>query len=136
MPIPAWPGLLAYPEFVLIITIEGVFPEIVGPDLITVLVTITAIYDGTLVGDPELLPGSVVQVFPQEGGVVLSVFANPLNAPGTGPPDKLFSFCHCVPHHVTAVFGKAEAMVWSPNTKEPLDKKAKINTCLLSLADG
>lgn len=78
MPIPAWPGLLTYPAFVLTITIEGVFPEIVRLDLLTVLVTITAIYDGTLVGDLELLPGSAVQVFPQEGGVMLSVVANPL----------------------------------------------------------
>ena len=93
------------------ITIEGVFPEIVRPDLLTVLVTITAIYDGTFVGDPELLPGSVVQVFPQEGGVMLSVVANPLSAAGAEPLVEWFSFCHCDPHHVTVVFGKAEATV-------------------------
>jgi hypothetical protein len=34
------------------------------------------------------------------------------------------------------VFGKAEATVRSPNTKEPLDKNVKITTGLLSLADG
>src|SRR5437588_8014924 len=52
VPVPSWPGLLAYPGFVLIITIEGVFPEIVFPDLVIVLAAITAINDGTRVGDP------------------------------------------------------------------------------------
>src|SRR5437588_6407347 len=109
MPIPAWPGLLTYPVFVLTMTIEGIFPEIMFLDFITVLVAITAIYDGALVGGFVSLPGLVVQVFPQEGDAVLRVLANPLNAAGAEPLDRLFSFCHCAPHHVTGVFGKAEA---------------------------
>src|SRR6266704_5457231 len=107
-------------------TMEAILPEMVFLDFVTVLATITAIEDGALIGGLVLLPGLVVQVFPQEGDGVLRVVANPLNAAGAEPPDRLFSFCHCAPHHVRGVFGKAEATVRSPNTKEPLDKNAKI----------
>ena len=82
------------------------------------------------------MPGLLVQVVPHEGEVVLRVVANPLNAAGVEPPERLFSFCHCAPHHMRGAFGKAEATARSPNTKEPLDKNVKITTGLLSLADG
>ncbi len=116
-------------------TMEALLPEMVFLDFVTVLATITAIYDGALAGGLALLPGLLVQVAPQEGDVVLRVVANPLKAAGTEPPERLLSFCHCAPHHVRRVVGKAEATVRSPNTKEPLDRKVKITAGLVSLAD-
>ncbi len=117
-------------------TMEAVLPEMVLLDFVTVLATITAIYDGVLASGLALLPGLLVQVSPQEGDGVLRVVANPLKAVGIEPSERLLSFCHCAPHHVRRVFGKAEATVRSPNTKEPLDRKVKITAGLLSLADG
>src|SRR5260370_25942209 len=95
---------------------KAIWPKMIFLDFVTVLATITAIEDGALIGGLVLLPGLVVQVFPQEGDGVLRVVANPLNAAGAEPPDRLFSFCHCAPHHVRWVFGHAEATCRSPHT--------------------
>src|SRR6266550_257774 len=101
VPVPAWPGLPAYPALVFTITICGISPEIVAPDLLIEPDTMTAIYEGTLLGGSELLPGSVVQVPPQLGGVVLLWLAKPLKLAGALPPLKEFSFDHCAPQKVT-----------------------------------
>src|SRR5260370_145937 len=111
-------------------TMEAVLPETVFLDFGTVQVTITTIEDGTLVGGLVLLPGLVIQVFAQEGDVMLRVVANPLNPGGAEPPDRLLSFCHCAPHHVRGGVGKAEATIRVPNTKEPLNKNVKIRNNL------
>jgi hypothetical protein len=92
------------------------FPEIVDPDLLIELDTMIAIYDGMLSGGPELLPGSVVHVPPQLGGVVLLWLAKPLKLAGAVPPLKEFSFHHCAPQKVTDV---PTAAFRSPITKCP-----------------
>jgi hypothetical protein len=50
--------------------------------------------DGRESGGPELLPGPVVQVPPQAGGVVLRVSAKPLKLGGAGPTLKTLSVAH------------------------------------------
>jgi hypothetical protein len=102
-------------------------PVISDPDLVTVLELITAVKDGTLAGGPELLPGDVDQLPPQLGGVLLSVLANPLKLAGAAPPLSEFTFDHCAPQNVTD-----PVSVWSPTTKEPWSRKAKINVCAVA----
>ena len=69
-------------------------PAIVEPDLFIELATITVMYAGTLLGGPELLPGSLFHVPPQAGGVVLVEFAKPLKVEGAGPPLSEFELAH------------------------------------------
>ena len=76
-------------------------PEIVGPDFVIELATMTAMNCGTLLGGPELLPGLLVQVPPQIAGLGLVERAKPLKALGAGPPLSEFSFAHCAPQNVT-----------------------------------
>ena len=71
------------------------------PDLVIELETITAMYSGTPLGGPELLPGSLVHVPPQFGGWVLVEFAKPLKLEGAEPPLNEFSLAHCAPQKVT-----------------------------------
>src|SRR5258708_34387567 len=107
-------------------------PEIVIPDLEIEFATITAIYDGTLVGGLELLPGSVVHVSPQVGTFELRVSANPLNESDAAPPVKVFILDHLAPHHVKSVVGEAAITVLSPKTNELFDNAAKTRTALES----
>ena len=71
-----------------------VLPEIVEPDFVIELDTITAMYAGTLAGGSELLPGSVVHVAPTEAGVVELRLANPLKLLGPAPPVNELRFAH------------------------------------------
>jgi hypothetical protein len=89
-------------------------PEIVEPDFVMELDAITARYDGTLLGGPELLAGSLVQVPPWAGGFVLVEFANPLKLDGAEPPVRLFDLFHCESQNVT----------WLPTTalRSPMTK--------------
>ena len=73
----------------------------VEPDLLIELETITAMYSGTLLGGPELLPGSLVHVPPQLGGWVLVESAKPMKLEGAAPPLNEFSLAHCAPQNVT-----------------------------------
>ena len=97
-------------------TTFGVLPEMVEPDLVIELETITAIYAGTLAGGFELLPGSVVHVAPHEVGVVMLELANPLKPFGAAPPVKELTFAHCEPQKVT-LCPTAELLL--PMTNEP-----------------
>src|SRR5258708_24383739 len=103
----------------------GVSPEIVEPDLVIELETITPMKAGRgPAGGGVLLPGSVLQPVPQLG--VLGLSAKPLKLAGAVPPLKEFSFHHCAPQNVTAV---PTALFWSPITNEPPPgAKAKIST--------
>jgi hypothetical protein len=79
----------------------GILPEIIVPDFVVELVTITVIVDGTLIGGGGLLPGSVLHVPPHVAGVVLVMFAKPLKPSGAAPPLKEFCFDHEFPQKVT-----------------------------------
>src|SRR3989442_1783973 len=103
-------------------TILGILPDMVEPDLVIELDAITAMKAGTVAGGPELFPGSVVHVPPQVGGAVLVVSAKPLKAAGAGPPLSELTFAHCAPQKVTALPTVASTL---PITKEPLLRKAK-----------
>src|SRR5579862_1842918 len=89
-------------------------PEIVLPDFVTWLVTITAISPGTLAGGGVLLPGSVVQVLPQVGAVLPS--SKPLKLAGPEPVLSALFFHHCDPHQLT---WPPETFSRSPITKDP-----------------
>src|SRR5215218_8739718 len=92
-----------------------VLPEIVDPDLLIELATITAMSCGNGPGGGgALLPGDVVQPVPHV--TVGGDFANPLNEAGAVPPLRLFSFHHCAPQKVTEV---PTAALLSPMTKLP-----------------
>jgi hypothetical protein len=101
----------------LTITICRVLPAIVEPDLVIELDTITAMYAGTLLGGPELFPGSLVHAPPQVGGFVLVESAKPLKLDGAEPPPlKEFDFAHCAPQNVTWL---PTVAFRSPITKSP-----------------
>src|SRR5712692_10475193 len=76
------------------------FPEIVGPDLLDELVTMTPISRGSgPSGGGVLLPGSVLHPAPQLGVPGLS--AKPLKLRGAGPPVSELTFAHCAPQNIT-----------------------------------
>jgi hypothetical protein len=81
----------------MITTIRTTSPEISEPVRLTLLATATPMYPGTLATGPELLPGDVLHVAPQDGGTEDGVDANPLKADGAAPPDSVFPFDHCAP---------------------------------------
>ena len=83
------------------ITIFVVLPEMVEPDLVIELATMTVMYDGTLAGGGGLLPVVVVQLPPQAGGLGLVELANPLKPDGARPPLNEFDFAHWSPQKVT-----------------------------------
>src|SRR6266849_6234618 len=96
-------------------TMCGVLPEIVEPDWLIELETITAMYAGSgPAGGGVLLPGSVDQLTPHV--TVAGVSSKPLNSAGAAPPLRLFSFHHWAPQKVTAV---PTAALLSPITKLP-----------------
>lgn len=76
-------------------------PDIVEPDFFIELDAITVMYDGTLLGGPELFPGSLVHTPPQVGGFVLVESAKPLKLFDAEPPLREFCFAHCAPQNVT-----------------------------------
>lgn len=77
------------------------FPEMLGPDFVIELATITVINGGTLLGGCALLPGELVHAPPQTGGFGLVEPAKPLKLLGAGPPLNEFSLAHCAPQNVT-----------------------------------
>ena len=90
-------------------------PEIVGPDLLDELVTITAMSAGSGPwGGGELLPGSALHTAPHVG--VVGLAAKPLKPRGAGPPLNELIFAHCAPQNVTE-WPTAESS--SPMTKAP-----------------
>ena len=82
-----------------------------------VLETTTPIKGGSVFGGFELLPGLLVQLSPQTGGLVLTVEAKPLKLGGALPPLSTFCLDQVALQNVT-VLGPTAA-VMSPNTKEP-----------------
>src|SRR5436190_17073478 len=76
-------------------------PAIVEPDFVAVLAAIAAMYDGTVLGGPELLLGPLFHVPPRLGGSVLVELANPLKLDGAGPPLNAFDLSHCESQNVT-----------------------------------
>src|SRR5919197_2902911 len=96
-------------------TMCTVLPEVVEPDWLIELATITPMNDGNgPSGGGALLPGDVVQSMPHVG--VGGDFAKPLNEAGAAPPVRLFSFGHWAPQKVTEV---PTAALLSPMTKLP-----------------
>jgi hypothetical protein len=74
----------------------GVLPEIVEPDFVLELVTITPMNAGSgPAGGGVLLPGSVLQSTRQLG--VAGFSAKPLKLAGAAPPLSELSFHHCAP---------------------------------------
>src|SRR6266478_1362022 len=99
VPVPGLPGSGWYPGSVRTTTMWTISPEIVDPDCVMLLATITPINGGTVGGGLELLPVSVVQVWPQAGVELL--FSKPLKLAGAQPPLMGLAFHHCAPHHIT-----------------------------------
>ena len=96
-------------------TMCTVLPEIVEPDWLIELATITPMNDGRGPGGGgALLPGDVVQSVPHVA--VGGDFAKPLNEAGAAAPLRLFSFHHWAPQKVTEV---PTAALLSPMTKLP-----------------
>src|SRR4051812_33731811 len=97
-------------------TIFSVLPEIWLPDLVTLLVTATAMNAGSgPFGGGALLPGSVVQVVPHDG--VAGFLANPLKADGEEPAVVVLLDDHWLPQKVTEL---PIAALPLPITKAPL----------------
>jgi len=92
-----------------------VLPEIVEPDWLIELATITPMNDGSGPGGGgALLPDDVVQSVPHVA--VGGDFAKPLKEAGAAAPLRLFSFHHWAPQKVTEV---PMAASLSPMTKLP-----------------
>ena len=92
-----------------------VSPEIVGPDLVIELETITPMNAGRgPAGGGALLPGSVLQPVWHAGAVGLR--AKPLKAAGAAPPVRELSFHHWAPQKV---IGVVFALFLSPITNAP-----------------
>lgn len=108
-------------------TIFVMLPEIVLPDFVMLLATSVPMYAGMPETGGGLLPGPVVQVPPQAGGVAAGEPAKPLKDGSTGPPVRLFKLDQSDDHQVTVVAAVAAATVASPRTKTPRDGKAKMN---------
>src|SRR5260370_22071525 len=106
--------------------IAGISPEIVFPVLETRLEAMTAMKDGTLAGGAGLLPGPVVQLPPQLGGVALRLLAKPLKLGGACPLLKEFAFDPCALQKVTQ-----PVPARLPPTKEPRFRKAKSSVVAL-----
>jgi hypothetical protein len=105
-------------------------PEIVEPDLLIELDTITAIWSGTEPGGFELLPGSVTHVSPHFAGLCGMLLAKPLKLAGAVRPLSELSVLHCAPQKVTLV---PIAEFRSPITNDPL---ARCGTPALGVGVG
>ena len=113
----------AYPEFVLTTRILGISPEMVGPDLFTLLETRTPIKEGNEAGGLPLFPGRAIHVPPHDGGEVLVFVANPLKLSGAAPPLSELSVDQLAPQNVTVA---PVALSWSPMTKNLREEKLKM----------
>ena len=111
-------------------TISRMFP--VGPGVIE-LVTRTAMYRGTEVGCPALVPETAVQLPPQFGGLGLVLLANPLKLPGALPPLRVLADAHWAPQKVTVLPTTA---LPSPMTKAPFPAPVKTLAVMLALAEA
>ena len=67
------------------------------PDFVIELDAITVMKDGTLLGGPELFPGSLLHTPPQFGTAPPIELAKPLKAEGAAPWLSVFIFAHCEP---------------------------------------
>ena len=92
----------------------GASPEIVDPDWVMLLATTTPMKGGIVSGGLELLPGRLVQVSLQAGGLVLTSEAKPLKLSGAGPPLSTLSRDQLWPQNSTD-----PVSVSSPTTNEP-----------------
>ena len=110
-PVPGLPGLSVKPGSVFTTTIFKPFPEIVLPELVTLEVTTTPMYDGTVAAGLDQPPGPVVQLPAHVAGGVdvgrLIVEAKPFAADGAARPERAFAFDHCEPKYVSFVVGVA-----------------------------
>jgi hypothetical protein len=97
-------------------------------------------YEGTVPGGDELLPGVVVHgALHDVGGLVEgreTVRANPLNAAGALPPERLFHDPHRASHQVKVLDGLAAPTVTSPRENAPRLGKANTIATLLVSDDG
>src|SRR5664279_4763411 len=100
VPVPGWPGFGAYPGAVRTTTILVMWPVIVLPFWEIEVETAVPMWAGTDATGEELLPGEVVQVPPQAGGLELGLSANPLNEVGALPPVRVLSPDHWAPQKV------------------------------------
>ena len=108
------------------------FPEIELPDFTTDEVMSVPMYAGSEATGDESLPGPVVHVPPQTGGVELGAAAKPLNDAGAPPPVSVLRLDHCEPQKVT--FDEpACAAEASPSTNAPREGKA--NTIAVAAAE-
>ena len=111
------------------IAIRVAEPEAMSdPVFVTRLVTITAMYAGTVDGGVALVPPVVVQVQPVAGGVVEIVLAKPLNAAGAAGASG-FADAQAVDQKVTVAPVTADLL---PTTIEPRDRY--VNTVVVPLA--
>ena len=113
-------------------------PDKVDPDLFTLLVTTTPMYEGTPLVGGGLLPPVVVHglLQPSAGVIVgkVTVPRKPLNAGGAEPPVRTFRCHHASLHQVTVGYGYGGADVTSPSANAPRLGKANTIAVVLSLA--
>ena len=124
MAVPERPGLGEYPGLTRTITMNGLEPVIVAPDFVTLLVTSTAVYSGTLTVGGGLLPPLVLHVPPHTVGPA-GMFANPLNEFGATPPLTAFRRYQSSAQKVAVV---PEVALPSPITTLPPGVQAKLVT--------
>ncbi len=75
-------------------TILGLLPLMTEPDWVIELAAIAVMNVGTLFGGLQLLPGSLNQVPPHDGGFGFNTLAKPLKLAGAEPPVRWFAFHH------------------------------------------
>ena len=119
MPFPPAPGEGPY-DVVWTTTSRVTVPEMLDPDLVTLLVTSVPMYVGTEAGGAPLLPGSAVKVPPHRGGLPGAV-AKPLKALGAAPPLSELAESHWAPKNVTVA---PVVALRSPTAKPPRLGKA------------
>ena len=75
-------------------TILRLLPKMREPDLVIELAAIAVMNAGTLSGGLQLLPGSLCQLPPHDGGFGFNTLAKPLKLEGAEPPLRSFAFDH------------------------------------------
>jgi hypothetical protein len=103
---------------------NGLEPMIVAPDFVTLLVTSTAVYSGTLAAGGALLPPLVLHV-PPHTVEPAGMFANPLKEFGATPPLTAFRRYQSSAQNVAVA---PTAALPSPITKLPPGVQAKLVT--------
>src|SRR5216117_3367473 len=116
-PVPTWLLMGLYPGEVSTTTIREMLPEILEPDLVIELDTITALWDGIGRGGAESSSLSVVKSPPGFGSRMLVEFAKPVKLAGAEPLLNAFDLCHCALQNVTCLPTTPSP---SPMTKVPL----------------